>query len=166
MYLLKKIIRNYFFIPTLVVVAISIIIGSQISKVLGYPIAQVNTNNYQLGQELYLQSCSTCHTPIPAEVLPTETWQEILEKPGNHYGISLPQLSNINVRLIWSYLRISSRPLLAQETQPEFITQSRYFRALHPQVDLPKPVTHQSCILCHPGARQLDYLSLSSEFNS
>lgn len=142
----------------------SIAIGSQISAVLGYSLAQVNPNNYQVGQEIYLQNCSTCHTPIPAEVLPIETWQEILERPGNHYGTSLPPLSNLNVRLIWTYIRNSSRPLLEGELQPEFITQSRYFRALHPQVDLPQPVTHQSCILCHPGANQLDYISLSSEF--
>ncbi|MDJ0633967.1 MAG: cytochrome C [Xenococcaceae cyanobacterium MO_188.B29] len=161
---LQKIFRNYVFTTTLVVVSISIIIGSQISQALSYSLAQVNTNNYQLGKELYLQNCSSCHIPIPAEVLPTATWQTILEKPGRHYGTSLPRLSNINVRLIWNYLRTSSRPLLERELKPEFVTQSRYFKALHPQVHLPQPVTHQSCILCHPGANKLDYVSLSSEF--
>ena len=164
-HLLPKILRKYSFVSTLIVVIASIVIGSEISQVLGYSLAQVNTNNSQLGQELYLQNCSSCHIPIPAEVLPTETWQEILEKPGKHYGTSLPKLSSIDVRLIWSYVRASSRPLLEKELKPEFVTQSRYFKALHPKVDLPKPVTHQSCILCHPGAKELDYLSLSSEFD-
>ena len=164
-HLLPKILRKYSFVSTLIVVIASIVIGSEISQVLGYSLAQVNTNNSQLGQELYVQNCSSCHIPIPAEVLPTETWQEILEKPGKHYGTSLPKLSSIDVRLIWSYVRASSRPLLEKELKPEFVTQSRYFKALHPKVDLPKPVTHQSCILCHPGAKELDYLSLSSEFD-
>ncbi len=159
-------LRKSRFLSTFIVVITSILIGSQISAVLSYPLAQVNTNNSQIGQELYVQNCSSCHIPIPAEVLPTDTWQEILEKPGKHYGTSLPKLSSINTRLIWSYLRTYSRPLLERELKPEFVTQSRYFRALHPQVNLPQPVTHQSCILCHPGAKKLDYFSLSSEFDS
>ena len=160
MRLLPKIFQKYSFISTLIVVITSILIGSQLSQALSYSLVRVDSNNYQLGQELYVQNCSSCHIPIPAEVLPTDTWQEILEKPGKHYGTSLPKLSSINIRLIWSYLRTSSRPLLERELQPEFVTQSRYFKALHPKVDLPKPVTHQSCILCHPGASQLDYRTL------
>ncbi len=160
MRLLPKIFQKYSFISTLIVVIASILIGSQLSQALSYSLVRVDSNNYQLGQELYVQNCSSCHIPIPAEVLPTDTWQEILEKPGKHYGTSLPKLSSINIRLIWSYLRTSSRPLLERELQPEFVTQSRYFKALHPKVDLPKPVTHQSCILCHPGASQLDYRTL------
>lgn len=165
MYILPKILKKYSFVFTFIVVIASIIIGSHISQVLSYPLVQVNAPNYQLGQELYLQNCSSCHIPIPAEVLPTDTWQEILEKPGKHYGTALPKLSSINTRLIWSYLKTYSRPSLERELKPEFVTQSRYFKALHPQVDLPKPVTHQSCILCHPGAKNLDYISLSSEFD-
>lgn len=162
---LPKILKKYSFVSTVIVVIGSILIGSQISQVLSYSLAQVN-DNYQLAQELYIQNCSSCHIPIPAEVMPTDTWQEILERPGKHYGTSLPKLSSINARLIWNYLKTSSRPLLERELKPEFVTQSRYFKALHPKVDLPKPVTHQSCILCHPGAKQLDYLSLSSELDS
>lgn len=165
-YLLQKLLRSYFLLSTLIVVAISVILGSQIAQAYSYSLAQVNSNNYQLGKELYLEKCSSCHIPIPAEVLPTDTWQEILEKPGKHYGISLPRLSSLEVRLMWSYLSTSSRPLLERELKPDFVTQSRYFKALHPQVDLPQPVTHQSCILCHPGAKELDYISLSSEFDS
>ena len=161
----SKIWKKYSFVSTLIVVIASISIGSQISQVFSYSLAQAN-NNYQLARELYIQNCSSCHIPIPAEVMPTDTWQEILEKPGKHYGTSLPKLSSINTRLIWSYLKTSSRPLLERELKPEFVTQSRYFRALHPKVDLPKPVTHQSCIVCHPGAKQLNYLSLSSELDS
>lgn len=159
-----KFLKKQFFVPVFILTLVSIVIGSQISIVLGYNIAQVNTNNARVGKEIYLQNCSSCHVPIPAEVLPIETWQEILERPGRHYGTSLPEIPNLNVRLIWAYLRNSSRPLQERELKPEFVTQSRYFKALHPKVDLPQPVTHQSCILCHPGANELDYITLSSEF--
>ena len=164
-YFMQLLLRKYSFISTVIVITISILISSQISKVLSHSLAQVNTNNSRLGQEIYIQNCSSCHIPIPAEVIPTDTWQEILSKPGKHYGTSLPKLSSINTRLIWSYLRTYSRPLLERELKPEFVTQSRYLKALHPQVDLPKPVTHQSCIVCHPGAKKLDYRTLSSEFD-
>ncbi|MGL5805822.1 MAG: cytochrome C, partial [Xenococcaceae cyanobacterium] len=43
-------------------------------------------NNIQLGQELYLQNCSSCHIPIAAEVLPTDTWRALLSNPQKHYG--------------------------------------------------------------------------------
>ena len=121
--------------------------------------------NADLGRDFYLKNCSSCHIPIPAEVLPTDTWQKILEQPSDHYGVSLPNMININVRLIWSYLRSYSRPSLEGETTPEFITNSRYFKALHPLVDLPRPVSYQSCKLCHTGTATMDYRSLTLEWN-
>lgn len=139
---------------------VSVICGWQLEMA----IAQNQDNNFQISRELYLENCASCHIPIPAEVLPTETWQQILENPQKHYGESLPRMISINTRLIWNYLRTFSRPLLLNETKPQYVTNSRYFRALHPQVDLPQPVTHQSCILCHPGAQKLDYRTLSPEW--
>lgn len=139
---------------------VSVILGWQLEKA----IAQNQDNNFQISRKLYLENCASCHVPLPAEVLPTETWQQILENPEQHYGESLPRTIGLNTRLIWNYLRTFSRPLLPEEPKPEYVTNSRYFKALHPQVDLPQPVTHQSCILCHPGAQQLDYRTLSPEW--
>ena len=34
---------------------------------------------YQLGQELYLDNCATCHIAVPPAVLPVQTWQRLLE---------------------------------------------------------------------------------------
>ncbi len=121
--------------------------------------------NAELGRELYIENCGSCHIPIPAEVLPTNTWQKILEQPRDHYGESLPNMANITARLIWSYLRSYSRPTLEGEITPEFVTNSRYFTALHPLVELPRPVSYQSCQLCHPGAASLDYRSLTPEWD-
>ena len=33
-------------------------------------------DRYQLGQELYLENCASCHTDIPPAVLPTQTCKE------------------------------------------------------------------------------------------
>ncbi|MGK7877953.1 MAG: cytochrome [Xenococcaceae cyanobacterium] len=123
-------------------------------------------DRYQVGQELYLESCSSCHVPIPPEVMPTETWKQLLEKPQKHYGKQLPQFIGISRILIWDYLRTYSRSVAIDEPIPLYVEQSRYFKALHPRVDLPKPTTHQSCVSCHLGAKNLDYRSLTPEWEN
>ncbi len=129
-----------------------------------YPIAQMNPANLNLGKQLYLENCSECHLPLPPQVLPTNSWQDILNNTRNHYGESLPATNNLTTQLIWNYLRFSSRPALEGERTPQYITNSRYFKALHPQIDLPKPSNHQSCSLCHPTAAQLDYRTLTDDW--
>ena len=127
-------------------------------------LAQSNNNN-SIGTDIYLQNCASCHIPIPAEVLPTESWQDILNNTQNHYGTALPTSVKVNARLLWAYLRTSSRPANPGETLPQYVTNARYLKALHPQVDLPKPTTHQTCQLCHPSAAKLDYRTLSPDFS-
>lgn len=119
---------------------------------------------FQEAQALYVETCSACHVALPAEVLPTETWRKLLEKPEVHYGVSLTQLISVSQLLIWNYLNAYSRPLNFDEPRPTYVAQSRYFKALHPRVELPKPTTHQTCILCHPGAKQYDYQTLAPQW--
>jgi hypothetical protein len=115
------------------------------------------TGNYKAGLEIYLENCSTCHIPIPPAVLPTETWETILENPYDHYGTKIESLVRFTQVLMWEYLSNYSRQLLVNETKPKYIAQSRYFFALHPQVKLPNPITHRSCIECHPQASDFKY---------
>ena len=121
-------------------------------------------NNDSLGREIYLENCSSCHVPIPAQVLPTESWQKILNNPQNHYGVALPTSVRVRVGLIWAYLEAASRPTNPEETVPVYVTNSRYLKALHPQVELPSPAKHQSCVTCHPSANKLDYRTLSAQW--
>lgn len=116
------------------------------------------------GQQLYLEHCASCHVPIPPAVLPTETWKEILENPQQHYGTQVETLVRISQVVIWQYVQAFSRPLRPQEIQPSWVRQSRYFQALHPRVQLPAEVNSQSCLSCHPGAKQLNYEQLTSEW--
>ena len=127
-------------------------------------LTQANSTKNSLGRELYLENCASCHIPIPAEVLPTERWQDILNNTQNHYGTALPTSVKVTARLMWTYLRNYSRPANPGETLPQYVTSSRYLKALHPQVELPKPTSHQSCTSCHPSAAKLDYRTLSAEW--
>ena len=158
--MIKFLIKLIYFWLSIAAIALSIIFGSTIAKAVDSPLAQNPNSNLELSKEIYLDNCSSCHIPIPAEVLPTTSWEEILNNPQNHYGQALPPINRITLRLIWNYLRTDSRLLLAGETTPQYVTNSRYFKALHPQVDLPKPASNKTCIGCHPGAKKLDYRSL------
>jgi hypothetical protein len=115
--------------------------------------------SYQAGLQTYLETCSGCHVPLPPQILPTETWKNILERPQQHYGLSIP-LIRVSQLIIWKYLNFFSRPAGKDEAIPTYLTQARYFRVLHPKVDLPKPTSHRTCISCHPHALKFDYRTL------
>ncbi len=115
------------------------------------------TGNFVIGKNLYLENCATCHIPIPPAVLPEQTWEEILENPGNHYGVRIENLISFNQNIIWQYLRRYSRSLLKEEATPTYIAESRYFFALHPDVEFSAPITHTSCLDCHSQARNYNY---------
>lgn len=130
-------------------------------------IATVDTvpQRYQLGQQLYLENCSTCHLAVPPAVLPTQTWQRLLQD-SQHYGVTIKPLVDPPRLLVWNYLRTFSRPLNKQEEIPYRTEESRFFKALHPQVKLPRPTNLSSCISCHPGANEFNFRRLTPEWES
>ncbi|NCO75496.1 MAG: dihem cytochrome c family protein [Cyanobacteria bacterium] len=115
------------------------------------------TGNFKIGEDLYVENCATCHIPIPPSVLPQETWQEILETPTNHYGTKVEGLTGFTQRLMWQYLQNYSRQLLKDEIKPKYMAQSRYFFALHPQINFSSTITINSCIECHSQGQNFDY---------
>lgn len=119
---------------------------------------------YQLSQELYLENCASCHVGIPPQVLPTESWRQILNDP-QHYGVVLPTILEPGRQLIWQYLQVFSRnPIKTEENIPYRLANSHYFQILHPRVELPKPVNLKTCAVCHPQANQFNYRVLSAEW--
>jgi len=120
---------------------------------------------YQLGQEVYLQTCATCHIGIPPAVMPSETWRQLLQDT-QHYGTDLKPLDKVNLRLIWEYIRFTSRPLPTEDEVPYRIYQSQPFKVLHPKVKFPSRPNLNSCISCHPGAGKYDFRTLSSEWQN
>jgi hypothetical protein len=118
---------------------------------------------HQLGQELYLQNCASCHIALPPAVLPSETWRDIL-RDTQHYGVQLKPLIDPPRVLVWNYLKTFSRTLIPDEDKPFRVNNSRYFRALHPKVQLPRPVGISSCVTCHPGANEYNFRRLTPEW--
>lgn len=121
--------------------------------------------NLQLGQELYLQTCASCHVPIPPAVLPSETWRQLIQDP-QHYGVTIQPPLNPSKLLVWNYLRNFSRAQLDGEAIPYRLEQSRLFRALHPKVNLPRPIRVSGCASCHPGAAQYNFRGLTPEWEN
>ncbi|MBD0262721.1 MAG: cytochrome C [Tolypothrix sp. Co-bin9] len=119
---------------------------------------------FQLGQELYLENCSNCHIPIPPAVFPTQTWKNLLQD-SQHYGAQLKPLVDPPRILVWRYLSTFSRAQLRDEQTPYRFSDSRYFKALHPKVQLPRPIQVGSCVSCHPSATDFNFRSLSPEWN-
>ena len=119
---------------------------------------------YQLGQELYLENCASCHIGIPPAVLPTQTWQRVIQDP-QHYGVTIKPLIDPARLIVWQYLQVFSRSQLKEEEEiPYRISESRYFKALHPQVKLPRPLELSSCAGCHVGANEYNFRKLSAEW--
>jgi hypothetical protein len=115
---------------------------------------------YQLGQEIYLENCGSCHIALPPQVMPTQTWQGLLQD-SEHYGIQIPLLKDPNRLMLWNYLQVFSRPVSEEEPIPYRMAQSRYFKALHPLVKLPRPLNPISCATCHPQADNFNFRSLA-----
>lgn len=157
--LVPRLTRSLFSLSIIFIVSMTV--GLTMAQAIEPSQSRSTNANLELGKETYLQNCSSCHIPIPPEVLPTATWKEILENPQQHYGKSLPDFFGLSRQLIWQYLSYSSRDLIKDEVKPSYVSDSRYFKALHPQVELPQPVTNQTCLSCHPGASKLDYRSLA-----
>jgi mono/diheme cytochrome c family protein len=115
---------------------------------------------YQLGQQLYLENCATCHVGLPPAVMPDKTWAEILPD-ASHYGVQIKPLTDLSLQIMWRYISHFSRALNPEEQIPYRLPQSRYFKALHPKVEFAQPVTVQSCVTCHPAAAQFNYRLLT-----
>jgi mono/diheme cytochrome c family protein len=119
----------------------------------------------QLGKEIYLENCATCHIALPPEVLPSETWRQVLQD-SQHYGQTIRPLVDPSRLLVWNYLQAFSRSRLEDEEIPYRMAESRYFKILHPRVKLPQSITFSSCASCHIGAAQYDFLSLTTEWEN
>jgi hypothetical protein len=139
-------------------------------------LAQANTNEigtvdpilprYQLGHELYLENCASCHVPLPPAVLPSETWRRLLLEPEQHYGQKLQPIIGPSLIIMWEYIRAYSRPEKEGKPLPYRMSQSSYFKALHPRVKFPQPVKPNGCVTCHPGAAEFNYRRLTPEWEN
>ena len=119
----------------------------------------------QAGQRFYLENCATCHLALPPAVMPTQTWRDLLQD-SQHYGTQITPLQQPALDLVWNYISTYSRSIAKNETVPYRLQRSRYFKALHPKVQFSEPITLQSCLTCHPAARQFNYRMLAPEWEN
>jgi hypothetical protein len=142
-----------------------VIRGDRVTPMLLASIGTVDPvpQQYEIGQQLYINNCASCHIAIPPAVLPSETWRQLLQDT-QHYGVEIPELVDPPRLLIWNYVRDYSRPQEEGEEVPYRLNQSRYMKALHPDVTLPQPVTLSSCVSCHPNTAIYDFRTLSDEW--
>ena len=121
---------------------------------------------YQLGQELYLENCASCHVALPPEITPTETWRRLLLEPEQHYGQQLKPLIGPSLLVMWDYLRTFSRPQAAKEQTPYRVSESRFFKALHPRVKFTERLSPASCTSYQSGAAQHNYRRLAPKWEN
>ncbi len=115
----------------------------------------------QVGQQLYLENCATCHLGIPVALLPLESWRYILQD-ASHYGTRINPPQGPSQRSIWQYMQAFARGKSNREERtPYRLKDSQYFKALHPKVTLPRPLALDSCITCHPGIPQGNWRQLN-----
>ncbi len=120
---------------------------------------------FQLGQQLYLENCATCHIGVPPQLLPTQTWQQLLQD-AQHYGMVIQPPVDPSRLLIWNYLQAFSRPLTIKEEQiPYRLDRSRYFKALHPRGEFSQPINLKGCVTCHPAAPEFNFRKLTSQWD-
>jgi hypothetical protein len=119
---------------------------------------------YQLGLEVYRDRCGSCHLAIPPQVFPMQTWQQLLQNPQDHYGTQITSLIRPELLIMWDYLSTFSRPLEEGEKTPYRFGSSRYFKILHPRVELPNPISQNACLSCHPAAREFNFRRLAPEW--
>lgn len=117
---------------------------------------------YQLGHELYLENCATCHVGVPPQVFPRETWRQLLQD-SQHYGVQISLVDPPRL-LVWDYLQYFSRGLREDEAVPYRVNNSRYFKILHPNVELDRPTRLTTCITCHPAADQFNFRQLTPDW--
>jgi hypothetical protein len=104
-------------------VAIGFILGLATTSVhAANPTPSVGTvdvvpGQYQLGQELYIENCSTCHIALPPVVLPTQTWKNLVED-SQHYGPQIKPLVDLQRILVWKYISTFSRVQRQDEEIP------------------------------------------------
>ncbi|MEM8717139.1 MAG: hypothetical protein AAGE92_15435, partial [Cyanobacteria bacterium P01_G01_bin.4] len=129
-----------------------------------YPIVQTEwAEGYQFGAEVYVESCGSCHTALPPEVMPRETWRVLLQSE-EHYGVNIDAPQGPFLQAAWGFMQDFSRARNQFEEVPYRLDDSRYFRALHPQVEFAETIRPTGCIDCHPRANLGNFVSLSDEW--
>lgn len=118
----------------------------------------------------YSEQCGACHLAYPPNLLPAESWRQIMAGLGDHFGDNA-ELPAESAKTISDYLienaadtaaaRGSSKLLRGTGgAAPLRITELAYFRDKHDEVprrmviDNPQVLTFSNCSACHQSAER------------
>lgn len=139
--------------------------------------AQVPAQFVMPAGKTYVQECGACHTAYAPGLLPVRSWHRMMAELENHFGEDasldepeylaiLKELETLAADGVYADQRMRRiSAALAPGSQPQRITQTAYWRAVH--ADIPAAVwqrrqvrAQSNCIACHPRANQGHYAEL------
>lgn len=112
---------------------------------------------------LYQQECSSCHLAFPPALLPAESWRQLLQSLGNHYGADAALDAESTARLsAWLQANAAQGKRARNRPSEQRITRSVWFVKKHDEVDeavwkRPGVRSPANCAACHTGAEQGDF---------
>ena len=103
---------------------------------------------------LYRDECGSCHVPFAPRLLPAESWQRVLGRLSDHYGVDASiEAARERELLAWLQAHAGRRAVPPQDR----ITQSAWFLREHKEVASPvwqRSTVRQpsNCAACHTRA--------------
>ena len=139
------------------------VLVAQISEARAHGDEKHEGQKYAASNPKWKEDCGACHVAYPPQMLPAESWREMMSGLGKHFG-SDASLDAETAKEIMAFLvenadtrkhDASGKPLLR-------ITETRSFKSEHREVaartwKLPKVKSPANCGACHTTAESGDY---------
>ncbi|HPF26605.1 MAG TPA: diheme cytochrome c [Steroidobacteraceae bacterium] len=112
---------------------------------------------------LFQQECSACHVAYPPQLLPSVSWQRIMDNLSNHFG-SDASLDVVTAAAISTWLNAngSTDKRMREPPPDDRITQSQWFLREHDEIPAaiwqrPAVRSPANCGACHTQAKKGDF---------
>jgi cytochrome c553 len=108
----------------------------------------------------YTQECASCHTAYPPGMLPSRSWQRLMDGLSRHYGTDAALDSKTQQQInSWLQAHAGTYRRVAEEPPQDRITRSAWFERKHRKVDpaiwkLASVKSAANCAACHSGAER------------
>jgi hypothetical protein len=108
----------------------------------------------------YQQECSACHVAYAPALLPSASWQRLMDHLPRHFGTDA-SVDPATQKAILVWLEANASQRIAEPAQDR-ITRSAWFQREHREVSTdvwqrPAVRSAANCVACHTGASQGDF---------